>query len=241
MKTSISAILRVSLCCLPAFLAPAAYVSAEPLCIRDVIKPPVNLSISGTYYSDRGKGFSVDVSSDRFIKAYSDGVTIIGVKGEDAPVYYIIDKNKKTVLKVSQTNLYKIGLFFNWNSMTTLVDLPGNTAVTARPHDRSDANLKHRPLGRTLNANPNEVRVQNETQDGCTMYFVAGADAALCVDGNYHIPLRMLQRGATVARVASVKPLHTDLKTTADSLTLTCRQDHYTFFDVDSDMAPDAD
>jgi hypothetical protein len=117
------------------------------------------------------------------------------------------------VLKVSQTNLYKIGLFFNWNSMTTLVDLPGNTAVTA----------------------------QNETPDGCTMYLVAGVDAALCVDGNYRIPLRMLQRGATVARVASVKPLHTDLKTTADSLTLTCRQDRYTFFDVDSDMAPDAD
>jgi hypothetical protein len=116
-------------------------------------------------------------------------------------------------LKVSQTNLYKIGLFFNWNSMTTLVDLPGNTAVTA----------------------------QNETQDGCTMYLVAGADAALCVDGNYHIPLRMSQRGATVARVTSVKPLRADLKTSADSITLTCRQDHYTFFDVDSDMAPDAD
>ena len=138
---------------------------------------------------------------------------IIGVKGVDTPVYYIIDKNKKTVLKVSQTNLCKIGLFFNWNSMTTLVDLPGNTAVTA----------------------------QKETQDGCTMYLAAGADAALCVDGSYHIPLRMSQGGVTVARVASVKPLHTDLKTMADSLTLTCRQDHYTFFDVDTDMAPDAD
>ena len=212
-KTSLSAILAASLCCLPAFLAPAAHVSAEPLCIRDIIKPPINLSITGTYYSNREMGFSVDVSPDRFIKAYGDGVTIIGVKGEDTPVYYLIDKNKKTVSKVSQTNLYKIGLFFNWNSMTTLVDLPGNTAVTA----------------------------QNETQDGCTMYLVAGADAALCVDGNYHIPLRMSQRGATVARVTSVKPLHADLKTSADSLTLTCRQDHYTFFDVDSDMAPDAD
>jgi len=209
-KTSLYVILTVSLCCLPAI---ATHASAEPLCIRDIIKPPINLSISGTYYSNREKGFSVDVSPDRFIKTYSDGVTIIGVKGEDTPVYYIIDKNKKTVLKVSQINLYKIGLFFNWNSMTTLVDLPGNTAVTA----------------------------QNETQDGCTMYLAAGADAALCVDGNYHIPLRMSQRGATVARVASVKPLHTDLKTSADSLTLACRQDHYTFFDVDSDMAPDAD
>ena len=212
-KTSVSAILTASLCCLYAFLAPAAHVSAEPLRIRDIIEPPINLSISGTYYSNREKGFSVDVSPDRFIKTYSDGVTIIGVKGEDRPVYYIIDKNKKTVLKVPQINLYKIGLFFNWNSMTTLVDLPGNTAVTA----------------------------QNEAQDGCTMYLIAGADAALCVDGNYHIPLRMSQRGATVARVASVKPLHTDLKTTADSLTLTCRQDRYTFFDVDSDMAPDSD
>ena len=213
MKTSISAIFAVSLCCLSAFLAPAVHVSAEPLCIRDIIKPPVNLSISGTYHSDLEKGFSVDVSPDRFIKTYSDGVTIIGIKGEDTPVYYIMHRNKKTVLKVSQTNLYKIGLFFNWNSMTTLVDLPGNTAVTA----------------------------QNETQDGCTVYLVPGVDAALCVDGNYHIPLRMSLRGADVARVGSVKPLHTDLKTTADSLTLTCRQDHYTFFDVDSDMAPDAD
>jgi hypothetical protein len=135
------------------------------------------------------------------------------VKGEDAPVYYIIDRNKKTVLKVSQTNLYKIGVFFNWNSMTTLVDLPGDTAVTA----------------------------QNETQEGCVVYLVAGADAAICVDGDYHIPLRMSQRGATAARVTSVKPLRTDLKTTADSLILTCRQVRYTFLDVDSDMAPDAD
>jgi len=201
------------LCCLAAFLAPAAHVSAEPLRIRDIIKPPINLSISGTCHSDREKRFSVDVSPDRFIKTYSDGVTIIGVKGEDAPVYYIIDRNKKTVLKVSQTNLYKIGVFFNWNSMTTLVDLPGDTAVTA----------------------------QNETQEGCVVYLVAGADAAICVDGDYHIPLRMSQRGATAARVTSVKPLRTDLKTTADSLILTCRQVRYTFLDVDSDMAPDAD
>jgi hypothetical protein len=212
-KTSNYAILAASLCCLYAFLAPAANVWAEPLCIRDIIKPPINLSISGTYYSGREKGFSVDVSTDRFIKAYSDGVTIIGIKEEDTPIYYIIDKNKRTVLKVCQTNLYKIGLFFNWNSMTTLVDLPGNTAVT----------------------------VQNETHDGCTVYLVADADAVLCVDGKYHIPLRMSQRGATVARVASVKRLETDLKTAADSLTFACRQDHYTFFDVDSDMAPDAD
>ncbi len=212
-KTSISAIFTVSLCCLSAFLALAAHVSAEPLCISDIIKPPINLSITGTYHSDREKAFSVDVSRDRFIKTYSDGVTIIGTRGEDTPVYYIIDKNKKTVLKVSQTNLYKVGLFFNWDSMTTLVDLPGNTVVTA----------------------------QNETRDGCTVYLVAGADATICVDGNYHIPLRMSQRGATLARVGSVKPLRSDLKTTADSLTLTCRQDHYTFFDVDSDMGPDAD
>ena len=129
------------------------------------------------------------------------------------PVYTIIDRNKKTVLKVSQTNLYKIGVFFNWNSMTTLVDLPGDTTVTA----------------------------QNETQDGCVVYLVDRADAAICVDGDYHVPLRISQKGATAARVASVKPLRTDLKTTADSLILTCRQDCYTFFDVDSDMAPDAD
>ncbi|MGO9689690.1 MAG: hypothetical protein ACLP2X_14260, partial [Syntrophobacteraceae bacterium] len=54
-KTSISTILTVSLCCVPAFLAAAAQVSAEPLCIRDIINPPINVSSSGTYYADREK------------------------------------------------------------------------------------------------------------------------------------------------------------------------------------------
>ncbi len=109
-------------------------------------------------------------------------------------------------MKISWTNMYKIGRFFDWNSMKTLVDLPGNTPVTAR----------------------------SETRDGCTVYRAAKGDVELCVDSTCHIPLYMSQKGATVARVASVKPLHTDLKTTADSLILACRRESCTFFDADS-------
>ena len=76
--------------------------------------------------------FSVDVSQDRFIKTYNDGLTIIGVKVMDSVTYYIINSNKKAVLKVSQTNLYKTGQFFNWDSITGLVNLPGDTSCDCR-------------------------------------------------------------------------------------------------------------
>lgn len=213
MKISRSAVLGVSLICLAALGTPAAHVSAEPLFVQDILKSPVNVSIKGIYYSSPEKGFSIDVSTDRFMKVYSDGVTIIGVKSKDTPVYYIVDENKKTVVKVSQSNLYRIGRFFDWNNMTTLVDLPGNTPVVARSKTGSD----------------------------CTTYNVDKADIALCVDVNYHIPLRISQKGATVARVTSVRPLEKDLRAEADSMILSCRQKHYNFLDADSNLSPDSD
>jgi hypothetical protein len=44
-----------------------------------------------------------------------------------------------------------------------------------------------------------------------------------------------------VARVSSVKSLSFDLKAKTDSIILACKQQSYTFIDVDSDMDPDAD
>ena len=193
-----------------------ADASSAQLHLQDIVTAPVNLSISGTYYSvepGKQKMFSVDVSQDRFIKTYNDGLTIIGVKVMDSVTYYIINNNKKAVLKVSQTNLYKTGQFFNWDSITSLVNLPGDTSVTAG----------------------------SKAKDGCTIYNVADAGVKLCVDVSHHIPLVMEQNGTMVARVSSVKSLSFDLKAKADSIILACKQQDYTFIDVDSDMDPDAD
>lgn len=193
-----------------------ADASSAQLRLQDIVTAPVNLSLSGTYYSiepDKQKMFSVDVSQDRFIKTYNDGLTIVGVKVMDSVTYYIINNNKKAVLKVSQSNLYKTGQFFNWYSITSLVNLPGDTSVTAR----------------------------STAKDGCTMYNVADADVKLCVDVSHHIPLFMEQNGTIVARVSSVKPLGFDLKAKVDSIILACKEQTYTFIDVDSDMDPDAD
>ena len=193
-----------------------ADASAAQLHLQDIVTAPVNLSISGTYYSvelGKQKMFSVDVSQDRFIKTYNDGLTIIGVKVMDSVTYYIINSNKNAVLKVSQTNLYKTGQFFNWDSITSLVNLPDDTSVTA---------------GSTA-------------EDGCTIYNVADAGVKLCVDPSHHIPLVMEQNGTMVARVSSVKSLSFDLNAKADSIILACKQQDYTFIDVDSDMDTDAD
>ena len=73
------------------------------------------------------------------------------------------------------------------------------------------------------------------------MYNVADADVKLCVDVSHHIPLFMEQNGTIVARVSSVKPLGFDLKAKVDSIILACKEQTYTFIDVDSDMDPDAD
>ena len=190
--------------------------SSAQLRLKDILTSPVNLSLSGTYYSiepGKQKMFSVDVSQDRFIKTYNDGLTIIGVKVMDSVTYYIINNNKKSVSKISQSNLYKTGQFFNWDTITSLVNLPGDTSVTA---------------GSTA-------------KDGCTMYNIADAGVRLCVDVSHHIPLLMEQNGTMVARVSSVKSLSFDLKAKADSIIVACKQQDYTFIDVDSDMDPDAD
>ena len=58
---------------------PMADASSAQLCLQDIVTAPVNLSLSGTYYSvepGKQKMFSLDVSQDRFIKTYSDGLTI---------------------------------------------------------------------------------------------------------------------------------------------------------------------
>jgi len=193
--------------------ASSAYASPALLSIGDIVKPPVNISISGYYYSNRQKSFSLDVSQDSFVKVYGDGVSIVGIKGKDAPVYYLINANKKTVLKVSQVNIYRIGQFFSWNTMTTLLDLPATTDVI--------------PL--------------SKRKDDCMMYSVARSDVELCVDGKQQIPIHIVKNGITVARVMSVKPLSGNLKARVDAMILECRQQHYNFLDVDSDIGPASD
>ncbi len=193
-----------------------ADASSAQLLLQDIVTAPVNLSLSGTYYAvetGKKKMFSVDVSQDRFIKTYNDGLTIVGVKVMDSVTYYIINNNKKVVLKVSQTNLYKTGQFFNWDSITEL-------SQSARRYS-----CKRCGCGK----------------GACTMYNVADADVKLCVDGSHHIPLVMEHNGTMVARVSSVKSLSFDLKAKADAIILACKQQDYTFIDVDSDMDPGGD
>ena len=216
MKSHCFVVSLAAIClCLVLQTALADAASAQ-LRLKDIVTAPVNLSISGTYYSvepSNPKIFSVDVSQDRFIKTYNDGLTIVGVKVMDSVTYYIINNNKKAVLKVSQPNLYKTGQFFNWDSITSLVNLPGDTSVAAG----------------------------SKAKGGCTIYDVADTGVKLCVDVSHHIPLVMEQNGAMVARVSSVKSLSFDINAKADSIILACKQQDYTFIDVDSDMEPNAD
>jgi hypothetical protein len=71
--------------------------------------------------------------------------------------------------------------------------------------------------------------------------YNADAGVTLCVDVSHRIPLVIEQNGTMVARVSSVKSLSFDLKAKTDSIILACKQQSYTFIDVDSDMDPDAD
>jgi hypothetical protein len=201
-------------CCLAVSLCyPAAPALAAPLCLADIIRPPVDISLTGDYYTDRKKTFSLDVAQDRFIKRYDDGVTIIGIKEGDAPIYQIVDDKKKTVLKISQGNLYRIGRFFNWSSMTTLLDLPDTTTVIPQHGKAGD----------------------------CTGYSIANSDLELCVDGNRHILRTMTKKGEIIAQICSVKKLTGDLKDRSDAVILACQQQHYNFLDMDTELSPDAD
>ena len=207
LRVAASCCLAVSLCY---FAAPAL---AAPLCLADIIRPPVDISLTGDYYTDRKKTFSLDVAQDRFIKRYDDGVTIIGIREGDAPIYQIVDDKKKTVVKISQANLYRTGQFFNWNSMTTLLDLPDTTAVIRQPGKAGD----------------------------CTGYTIANSDIGLCVDGNRHILRTMTKKGEIIVQVRSVKKLTVELKDRSDAVMLACQKQHYDFLDMDSELSPDAD
>lgn len=192
---------------------PLAQASAAELRLAEIVKPPVDISLSGYVYSDGKKTFSLDVSRDRFIKAYGDGVTILGFKERESAVYYLVDWNKKTVSKISQGNLYRIGQFFSWSSMTTLLDLPGTTAVVPRPEKAGD----------------------------CAHYQVENSDVELCVDESRHMLRKMTKKEQTIAQVTTVKQLSKDLKNRSDAIIRACREQHFNFQDIDAELSPDAD
>ena len=214
MKISDSVHRGAAACLLAASLFfPLAHASAAELRLADIIRTPVDISLSGYVYSDSKKTFSLDVSRDRFIKSYSDGVTIIGFKEGESAVYYLVDWNKKTVSKISQGNLYRTGQFFSWSSMTTLLDLPGNTAVVPHPEKAGD----------------------------CASYQVAHSDIELCVDESRHLLRKLTKRKETIAQVTSVKQLSKDLKNRSDAILRTCQEQHYNFLDIDAELSPEAD
>ena len=191
----------------------AALASSTPLRISDLIKPPAGITVGGEYYSEPKKSFTLEVSADRFIKTYDDGVTILGMKDAQAPTYYFLNEHKKTLLKISQGNLYKIGQFFNWNTMTELVDLPAGAELT-------------RHAGKN---------------DDCACYGVAGSDTELCIDESRQMMCTLSEKGKLLARVTSFKPPAHDLKERIEAVIDSCRRRHYQLIDVDSDLAPDAD
>ncbi|HME45680.1 MAG TPA: hypothetical protein VKF36_21490 [Syntrophorhabdales bacterium] len=83
--------------------------------------PQDALHAEGEYYGKETVAFSLLMTPDRFIKSYSNGVTVTGTKTAQGPIYYFVKSDGRLVVKVSQDNLYRIGEMTNWETMTRLI------------------------------------------------------------------------------------------------------------------------
>ena len=72
--------------------------------------------VEGEYYGKPTIAFSLLMTKDRFVKSYSNGVTIAGTKTARGAIYYFVKYDGKLVIKVNQDNLYRIGEVSNPSS-----------------------------------------------------------------------------------------------------------------------------
>jgi len=175
--------------------------------------PQDALQAEGEYYGRETIAFSLVVTQDRFIKSYSNGVTITGTKTAQGPIYYFVKSDGRLIVKVSQNNLYRIGEMTNWETMTRLTRFIDGAGLVRE--NRTDA------------------------ENSCRWYSVEKEKVRLCISERFRLPVYVESKGKTIAHVKkmSYTKASVDPRTVVDHYL----KDGYRFVDADEDISPDTD
>jgi hypothetical protein len=175
--------------------------------------PQVAVHAEGEYYGRETVAFSLLMTQDRFIKSYSNGITIVGTKTAQGPIYHFIKNDRKIIIKVSQDNLYRIGEMTNWETMTRLTRFIDGAGLMRE--SRTDA------------------------ENSCRWYNAEKQKVRLCMNERFGLPVYVESKGKTIAHVKSM----TYTKASVDPKAVVSRylKDGYRFVDADEDISPDTD
>jgi len=198
--------------CVAAFLAILLVAVASPhiACAASV---PSTVQVEGEYYGKETIVFSLRMTQDRFVKSYSNGVTIAGMKTARGPVYYFVKKDGKLIVKVSQDNLYRIGEVTNWETMTRLTTFVDDAHLVKE--NRTD------------------------TEHSCRWYNAEKEKVRLCMNEQFGLPVYLESKGKIIMRANRMN--YTNASVDPETLVNTYRRTGYRFIDADEDISPDMD
>ena len=98
----------------------------------DVSAAPANVHFRGSYLDAKGKEHRFEVwrqGDTRLVRNTDDRLVLHAIRGDNGSyVYKLVDKSRRVVIDVRQENLYRLGRFTDWASLSTMIERP------AQPH-----------------------------------------------------------------------------------------------------------
>ena len=175
-------------------------------------QPPA-LRVEGEHYGREPLAFQLLVTQNRFVKSYSNGVTITGVRTSQGPVYHFVREEGRLIIKMSQGNLHRIGEMSTWETMTKLTRFADRAGLVRE--DREDA------------------------ARSCRWYRAREEDVRLCINERFNLPVYVENHGKLILRIGKMTPTNEPVDPTA--LVSRCLRKGYRFVDADEDISPGTD
>jgi len=175
--------------------------------------PQSAVHVEGEYYGKETVAFSLFMTKDRFVKSYSNGATIVGMKTGRGPIYYFVKNDRKLIMKVSQDNLYRIGEVSNWETMTRLTRFLGDIGLVK------------------------EKRI--DAEHACQWYNAEKEKVRLCINEEFRLPVYIESKGKLVAHVKKMN--YTKAAVDPEKVVKDYLKNGYRLVDADEDISPDMD
>lgn len=97
----------------------------------DASAAPANVHFRGTYSDGRGQAHRFEVwrqKDARLVRNTDDRLVLYAVRGDDGSyVYKLVDKVRHLLIDVRQENLYRLGRFSDWASLSTMLQRPAQS------------------------------------------------------------------------------------------------------------------
>jgi hypothetical protein len=94
----------------------------------DASAAPANMHFRGSYGDGKGKEHRFEVwrqKDAQLVRNTDDRLVLYALRGDDGSyVYKLVDKVRHLLIDVRQENLYRLGRFSDWNSLSTMLQRP---------------------------------------------------------------------------------------------------------------------